>query len=123
MGRYDDTAETTVRDGFLDLPHLLERVYSVSLWRQLTAVLPGWGQPQLGANLAGAGLQTAIPENANLENANLRDTLLWNANLCGANLTGADLMGADLHGGTYNALTKWPEGFDPVATGAILLVE
>jgi uncharacterized protein YjbI with pentapeptide repeats len=38
-----------------------------------------------------------------------------------ADLRGADLRYANLHGATYNADTKWPEGFDPEAAGAVLV--
>ena len=39
----------------------------------------------------------------------------------GASLYEANLSGADLCGACYNANTLWPEGFDPVATGAVLV--
>ena len=49
----------------------------------------------------------------------------------GAILTGADLTGADLRranltwaaltGTHYDEHTQWPEGFDPVAAGAVLV--
>lgn len=62
-----------------------------------------------GANLTGADLRLA-----NLQWANLSE-----ANLSAANLTGADVTGAELHGATYDGLTQWPDGFDPVAAGAV----
>ena len=48
------------------------------------------------------------------------------ANMPGADLTGADLTGANLsdaylRAAKYNANTKWPVGFDPVAAGAVLV--
>ena len=36
-------------------------------------------------------------------------------------LRGANLYGADPTGAKYSANTKWPEGFDPVAAGAVLV--
>ena len=43
------------------------------------------------------------------------------ASLSGADVTGADLFKADLREAKYNANTKWPEGFDPKAAGAVLV--
>jgi uncharacterized protein YjbI with pentapeptide repeats len=56
---------------------------------------------------------------ANLVGANLNGVILREANLSGADLGGADLHGADLTGAKYNAATKWPDGFDPAAAGAV----
>jgi hypothetical protein len=53
---------------------------------------------------------------ANLTGANLLGAFLFNADLSGANLIGANLSGA-----VYDADTTWPEGFDPVAAGAVLV--
>ncbi len=39
----------------------------------------------------------------------------------GADLRKANLGAADLSGAYYNADTKWPEGFDPEAAGAVLI--
>ena len=69
------------------------------------------------ANLVGVNLT-----GANLIKANLTFTNLTNANLINANLTGADLTNAILTKAKYSEKTKWPEGFDPVAAGAILVV-
>ena len=46
---------------------------------------------------------------------------LSGADLTGANLTGTNLTGTNLTGAKYNASTQWPEGFDPVAAGAVLV--
>ena len=77
------------------------------------------------ANLEGAVLRDAILWRAflwraNLEGAILSGAVLRGAILRGANLSGANLYRADLKGATYTATTTWPEGFDPVAAGAIL---
>ncbi len=72
-----------------------------------------------GAKLNGANLHDADLSAADLSGANLRGANLSDANLSGANLSGAKLRWANLHGATYNADTKWPEGFDPVAAGAV----
>ena len=58
-----------------------------------------------------------------LEGADLRELDLRNTSLQGLNLTGADLSRTDLSDATYNTETKWPEGFDPVATGAVLVYD
>lgn len=52
-----------------------------------------------------------------------RGTALSRANLRGEEFYGCDLRGADLEfadlgDATFDALTRWPEGFDPVAHGA-----
>jgi len=57
-----------------------------------------------GANLAGADLNQA-----SLYKAILHDTDLSTSILVRANLTGA----------SYTFFTKWPEGFNPKAAGAI----
>jgi uncharacterized protein YjbI with pentapeptide repeats len=57
--------------------------------------------------------------NANLEGVDLSDTDLSWAYLYGAKLTGANLTGADLRSAMYDNATEWPEGFDPVAAGAV----
>ncbi len=74
-----------------------------------------------GAKLNGANLHDADLSAADLSGANLRGANLSDANLSGANLSGAKLRWANLHGATYNADTKWPEGFDPEAAGAVLV--
>lgn len=100
-----------------------------------------------GADLSGAQL-TCLPPGSNgalsncadlsgadLSGAYLSSTALSGANLSGADLSGADLIGANLHGATYNSRirqatdalgeslteepTRWPQGFDPKAAGAI----
>ena len=60
-------------------------------------------------------------QRVDLGGANLRGTNLRSADLSGANLSGADLSEAHLGSARYNADTKWPEGFDPVAAGAVLV--
>jgi uncharacterized protein YjbI with pentapeptide repeats len=46
---------------------------------------------------------------------------LSDADLRGVDLSGANLDGAHLFGARYDAHTRWPEGFDPVKRGAILI--
>ncbi len=69
-----------------------------------------------GASLSGADLIAADLSGANLQGANLQE-----ADLRGANLLGADLGEAQLRGAKYSATkTRWPYGFRPEATGAVL---
>ena len=80
------------------------------------------GADLLGANLGGANLRDADLRDANLSGANLSGANLRGANLRGANLRYADLGGADLRGANledadHDALTAWPDGFDPAAAG------
>ena len=39
--------------------------------------------------------------------------------LANVDLSGADLNGAVLKGAKYDQNTRWPDGFDPTAAGAI----
>lgn len=83
------------------------------------------------ANLNSADLSLANLSEANLSHADLRMADLREANLSVANLDEADLRGADLretnlrytflYSAKYDQNTKWPEGFDPAAQGAILV--
>jgi hypothetical protein len=79
-----------------------------------------------GAHLGGARLGRAILKGADLTGADLthvvfRGSDLRAAKLLGADLTGADLTGADLANALYNSQTRWPEGFDPLKHGALLV--
>ena len=60
-------------------------------------------------------------EGENLSRLNLQKANLSGANLSGADLRWADLRAADLNGAFHTADTKWPEGFDPEAAGAVLM--
>ena len=80
-----------------------------------------------GVSLASANLELAVLTEANLRGANLAGAnLSWtllDADLTGADLTDAKLYKADLTGAKYSSTTRWPEGFDPIAAGAILVDE
>lgn len=73
--------------------------------------------------LINTGKQPLWLVGADLRSADLRGADLRGANLSDANLEGADMSGADLYATQYNSGTKWPEGFDPEAAGAILVDE
>lgn len=77
-----------------------------------------WSVNLKGANLEGANLWDVSLEEADLEGANLQGAELGKATLSFAKLTGANLQGAK-----YNNDTLWPEGFNPIAAGAILVNE
>ena len=72
-----------------------------------------------GIDLSGANLLAANLSGASLILANLSGANLNVANLRGANLSGANLSGAFLGGATYDDATIWPDGFNPVAAGAV----
>jgi uncharacterized protein YjbI with pentapeptide repeats len=55
-----------------------------------------------------------------LNGADLTDADLRWANLIRTNLNQARLDGTDMSKAKYSKETKWPEGFDPIAAGAIL---
>jgi uncharacterized protein YjbI with pentapeptide repeats len=117
---------TTLSDRKPDAGHLAKLMEGVDAWNQWRKDNPKIVTPDLedadltGANLENYDLKHAALSNAVLVNANLRGADLTNANLRVADLTGADLTGAILTGARYDNRTTWPEGFDPVAAGAIL---
>lgn len=78
--------------------------YRLEVWR-------GWG-------LAGADFHGAVLTACDLRDADLRHANLRGAFLRECDLTGADLTGADLTGTTFDLLTRWPEGFNPLGHGA-----
>lgn len=71
-------------------------------------------------NLSKVFLRGADLSNGYLSHADLWDADLRDANLCGADLRGTNLGAANLGGAKFDKNTKWPEGFDPIAAGAIL---
>ncbi len=74
-----------------------------------------------GANLSGGDLSVASLIGANMSGADLRDTNLRRANMSGADLRIADLQKlARFEDTNYSKATKWPDGFDPKAAGAVL---
>jgi uncharacterized protein YjbI with pentapeptide repeats len=48
---------------------------------------------------------------------------LSGADLSGANLTQAQLGDANIDGARYTHATRWPSGFDPTESGALLVEE
>jgi uncharacterized protein YjbI with pentapeptide repeats len=68
------------------------------------------------AHLSFADLRRAIAHDADFSGANLDG-----ARLGGVEFTGATLNNASLVGATFDATTKWPTGFDPLAAGATQL--
>lgn len=73
-----------------------------------------------GATLTNGYFDWSSFRDADLTDANLRDADLSETQLQEANLTGADLTGATVKGCQYDARTRWPQGFDPIARGAKL---
>lgn len=104
------------------------------------------GATMIEANLIGAALMLALVRSANLQRANLTDAGLNMAKFQASDLTSANLTNADvgrtsfegaclkravmkcrrlemaiLRDATFDVDTEWPEGFDPMAAGAILI--
>ena len=133
---------------FLALP--FGRPYLVARFWGVEANLRGANlmrAPLSSANLNAADLSEADLRKANLCSAILMSTDLRGADLRGADLRGAllyvtylqetQLQGADLRAtgldnyaikrvawldnARFDEHTKWPEGFDPVAAGAVLV--
>jgi hypothetical protein len=78
------------------------------------------------ANLNQANLRTTDLTGADLTGASLKGTDLTSADLQTANLSGADFTGTDLSrtiltDASADSTTKWPDGFDPVSAGVVLL--
>ena len=74
-----------------------------------------------GADLSESNLREADLSGANLQSANLTDAKLWSSDLSETNLQFANLSGVKLSGAKYTNSTRWPDGFDPKASGAILI--
>ena len=79
-----------------------------------------------GADLRGMDLRGCDLENLGLSGVNLAGADLRDANLAGADLRGADLTGTRLEGAYFGGVacdydTRWPEGFNPADSGAILI--
>ena len=72
-----------------------------------------------GTKLKGANLKNANLSYANLQGVDLSDANLQGTNLAWANLQMAYLYTANLQDARYNIFTIFPDGFDPVAAGAI----
>ena len=70
---------------------------------------------------AGESLKGAKLEQADLSGANLYRADLRGADLRGADLYRANLFGADLRKAEYDTDTKWPDGLDPEAAGAVFV--
>lgn len=68
-----------------------------------------------GANLCGAHLNGAVLTGAHFSDPNWGPATLKGAWLGGADLRGTDLSGVDLSQVSYDADTKWPDGFTPPA--------
>lgn len=96
------------------------------------AQLPFLARPAknfLGANLEGANLEGAYLEGASLQNSSLVGIYARRTDFTGADLTASDLRAADLRdadltdavlaGATYDKFTRWPEGFNYLAAGAV----
>lgn len=84
------------------------------------------GAKLTGAKLPGAKLEKASMTGADLTGASLTRAVLRGSDLRGArlqsaDLTGADLTGANLANALYDPQTRWPEGYDPLKHGALLV--
>ncbi len=99
----------------------VSRCQVVSLFDATLLIRDGWceGQNLVGARLDGASLVGARLVGASLVGARLDGASLDGASLVGARLDRASLVGARLVGALYDRWTRWPDGFDPAASGAV----
>jgi hypothetical protein len=84
-----------------------------------------------GADLSEASFRCADLRQAVLYGASLKNSVFRNARLNGSNLEGADVSGADfrdavlvavnLKGAKFDERTRWPEGFEPLQSGAVFV--
>ncbi|MDC3336189.1 SUMF1/EgtB/PvdO family nonheme iron enzyme, partial [Opitutales bacterium] len=94
--------------------------------------LKALGKDLAGANLSGTSFtwdsefDSTSLKNADLTEGNFSGLNFSSSNLSGAKLDGANFTGATFNqdtnftGAMYNSATIWPDGFDPVAAGAII---
>jgi hypothetical protein len=66
-----------------------------------------------GADLRGAKMWESDWTDANLQNANLEGAIFNELSMLGTDLTGANLTGIAVDGSTYDAKTRFPEGYVP----------
>ncbi len=72
-----------------------------------------------GAKFQGAEIYDGRFNRQDFKNADLSDSKILNSHLEAANLKNAVLKGISLKETVYDCETQWPEGFDPIAAGAI----
>ncbi len=71
------------------------------------------------SSLRGADLHGANLRGINFREADLRDADMGGAELRHADLRAAVLEGTNLEGAVFDATTRWPDGIDPEARGAV----
>jgi len=76
-----------------------------------------------GADLRGSNINTATLTNVDFSGANLTGVNLGNATLLNVNFEGAVLEETNFEGAKYDAATKFPAGFDPVAAKARRIIQ
>ena len=96
------------------------RILTIALMTFLLLVISGCGQSV--AQSVGSDVERYNPElNKDCLKCDLRGADLGDAYLAGAFLAMTNLTEAKLRGAKYDADTKWPEGFDQEAAGAVLV--
>jgi uncharacterized protein YjbI with pentapeptide repeats len=119
--RGTDLTGANLREAYLRIANLRYAQMSGAVLTEANLIGADLSNADLsGAVMSHAQLLWADLHGADLQGANLSDASLESANLSAANLSGADLVNANLHEAKYDRHTQWPEGFDPVAAGAVL---
>jgi len=75
------------------------------------------------ADLRGSNINTATLTNVDFSGADLSGVNLGNATLLNVNFEGAILEETRFEGAKYDAATKFPDGFDPVAANAKRIIQ
>jgi len=120
-------ASITLQDRYGWSPWVTFPIGALCVWAGLFQLgkLTG-GTPESRARKLRETIQAKIAAGESLKSLKLREADLRGANLSNAYLEGADLSftklsEAKLFGAMYSTDTIWPEGFDPVAAGAVLV--
>lgn len=103
----------------------LERTVLSSCNLENALVFGAWAKGAVfrEARCFAAKFNCTLLNGADFTNADLRQVDLSQARLQGASLLGATVVGANFQDAEYDRTTVWPEGFDPVASGAKLVLQ
>lgn len=121
QGRGSNFNYAKLRRSRLDLGDFERGRFDFASLRSASAIEASFSAASMQyANLHRGRFIRADFRGADLRQADLTAADLRGARLDGADLTGANLTGAVLVGAKFSRNTLWPQGFSPIAAGAIL---